>query len=89
VGSDLSSFRANCELDGECVADYDPREGILNANFGSGDVAAGCTAAMMAVFEGTGHLAILNCGDSRTIVLDVEGKLVFQSDNHKPEKEVE
>ena len=83
------AYRANCEMEGECVAEYDPREGILNANFGSDDVAAGCTAAIMALDKGTGHLAVLNCGDSRSILLNANGELVFQSEDHKPEKELE
>ena len=33
-----NTYRSGCDLNGECVADYDPREGILFAETGSKDL---------------------------------------------------
>ena len=73
------TYRDGCSLYGECVADYDPREGILLASTGSKDLVAGTTAAVAVLStspDGTDELSILNCGDSRVLVV---GKLIETS----------
>lgn len=55
--------------DDTCVADYDPREGILMANTGSKDLIAGTTASMLAIDEKLGKVTALNCGDSRSLII--------------------
>jgi len=67
------SYREGCSLLGSgCLAEYDPREGILYASTGSKDLIPGCTATVSALrfdTEGTvSDLVVLNCGDSRTLV---------------------
>ena len=57
---------------GECVADYDPVEGVILASTGSEDLIAGTTAvaAVMSVgTDGGDELIILNCGDSRALLV--------------------
>ena len=84
-------YRSECGLDnGECrVADYDAAEGILDANTGSSQVVAGTTANLVALDKATGRLALLNCGDSRSVVLNQKGDIVFESVDHKPSRELE
>jgi serine/threonine protein phosphatase PrpC len=38
-----NAYRLACANEDECIAEYDPREGILMANTGSADTAAGTT----------------------------------------------
>lgn len=83
------SYRTSCQSTTECVAEYDPKEGILMANTGSQTAVAGTTAMVFALDQATNQLAALNCGDSRGIVLDSDGQLLYQSVDHKPESEVE
>ena len=84
------SYRSSCQsIETECVAEYDPKEGILMANTGSQTAVAGTTAMVFALDQTTNQLAALNCGDSRGIVLDGAGQLLFQSVDHKPESEIE
>ena len=71
-----------------CIADYDDREGILDANTGADDLVAGTTATVAALDESNGKISILNCGDSRTLLVDKDGKLAFQSTDHTPEQEM-
>ena len=82
-------YQRQCTNEEECVADYDPREGILMANTGSEDLVAGTTASVMALDEKTGRLTILNCGDSRSVVVGKDGSVAFVTQDHKPEFEVE
>jgi serine/threonine protein phosphatase PrpC len=82
------AYWASCEAD-ECSADYDPREGILNANTASDDAVAGTTTSVFALDHETGELLAMNCGDSRTIVIDAQGSIMFQTMDHKPEYEIE
>ena len=68
------SYREGCSLLGAgCVADYDAREGILYASTGSKDLTPGSTATASAFrFNSEGavsDLVVLNCGDSRTLVV--------------------
>jgi len=81
------SYRQQCAKEDECVADYDPREGILMANTGSKDLVAGTTASIMALDEKTGKLTILNCGDSRSMVINSKGKAQFVTKDHTPQTE--
>ena len=87
-------YRGQCSdgSDGEdvgCrVADYDSVEGVLDATTGSSDLVAGTTANLAALDKSTGQVALLNCGDSRSLVLDGT-TIVFESVDHKPERELE
>jgi serine/threonine protein phosphatase PrpC len=84
------SYRSSCQSTAtECVAEYDAKEGILMANTGSQTAVAGTTATVFALDQTTNQLAVLNCGDSRGIVLDGDGRLLYQSVDHKPESEME
>ena len=80
------TYRHGC-LEEECVADYDPMEGILQANTGSTDLVAGTTASLVAVQEGT--MTVLNCGDSRSLLIGSDGKLLFVTQDHTPDAEME
>jgi serine/threonine protein phosphatase PrpC len=84
------SYRSYCKIsDVECVAEYDPREGILQANTGSQTAVAGTTAMIFAFDKQTNQLAALNCGDCRGIVINANGELIFQTIDHTPESEIE
>jgi serine/threonine protein phosphatase PrpC len=83
------SYRLACTNEDECIADYDSREGILMANTGSSDTAAGTTTCVVALEKKTSRLAMLNCGDSRGLVIDSKGGLVFKTYDHKPDRETE
>jgi len=67
------AYRDGCSLYGsECVAGYDPQEGILYASTGATDLIAGTTATVAIASldpEDTSELVVLNCGDSRTLVV--------------------
>ena len=84
------AYRSVCLLGGEteCVADYDPREGTLMAYTGGRDAVAGTTASLLALDPATGHLVTLNCGDSRSIVINGSGQVQFQTRDHTPETEM-
>jgi len=73
----------------DCVANYDALEGKLDANTGAGDLEAGTTASVAALDECTGKVCFLNCGDSRSLLFDNEGKVVFQTTDHTPKNENE
>ena len=67
-----STYRDGCDAEGTCVADYDPSEGVVLAGTGSADLVAGstATAAVLSTAEdGADALTVLNCGDSRTLVV--------------------
>ena len=89
------SYRKGCdELGEQCVADYDPREGILLASTGSKDMTAGTTASM-SIFD-EDELIVLNCGDSRTLLVGPpanndnddnngsESAILFATRDHSP-----
>ena len=83
------SYHNGCISGEECVADYDPREGMLMANTGSVDAIAGTTACLLALDKQTSDLALLNCGDSRGVVVHSNGKVHFQTTDHTPEYDAE
>lgn len=82
-------YQQACESDAPCIADYDAMEGTLDANTGANDLVAGTTASVMALDESNGRISILNCGDSRTLMIDKGGKLLFETKDHTPEQEME
>lgn len=67
------TYRLGCEEEeGECIAEYDPVHGIIRAGTGSKDMVSGttCVTAVMSISkEGANALTILNCGDSRALLL--------------------
>lgn len=81
-------YQNACESDGECVAIYDEREGTLDANTGAIDLSAGTTATVAALDESNGKISFLNCGDSRTLLIDKEAKVAFETTDHTPEQEM-
>ena len=81
-------YQQACASETECVANYNEREGTLDANTGADDLIAGTTATVAALDESTGKISFLNCGDSRTLLIDKEGKVVFQTKDHTPEQEM-
>jgi len=80
-------YQEQCTDPDLCVADYDPRLGALMANTGSEDLVAGTTASVMALDEKTGKLTVLNCGDSRTMVVNSQGRVQFTTKDHTPQTE--
>lgn len=92
-----TTYRDICE-NGECVVDYDPTEGILYAETGSKDLIAGTTATLAAISlspSGTSEMTVLNCGDSRTLVVGEvkdnpsESVVAFVTRDHSPDDELE
>ncbi len=67
------AYREGCSLYGSgCVAGYDAQEGILYASTGATDLIAGTTATVAVASldpEDASELVVLNCGDSRTLVV--------------------
>lgn len=69
------SYRSDCVLDDEngCIAKFDAREGTLDADISSKDLVAGSTATIAAIEvdkDGiVSNLVILNCGDSRSLMI--------------------
>jgi serine/threonine protein phosphatase PrpC/serine/threonine protein kinase len=82
-----STYRDGCEELGECLAEYDAREGVLLASTGTKDLVAGTTASMVVVQES--DITLLNCGDSRSLLIGNDGKIVFATLDHSPEVEIE
>lgn len=91
------TYRSLCE-NGECVVDYDPTEGILFAETGSKDLIAGTTATLAAISlgpSGASEMTILNCGDSRTLLVGEnkdnpdDSMVAFVTRDHSPDDEVE
>ena len=81
------SYRKGCdELGEQCVADYDPREGILLASTGSKDMTAGTTASM-SIFD-EDELIVLNCGDSRTLLVGSNTPPSASNNNGKSESTI-
>lgn len=79
------TYRSRCISGEECAADYNPRDGFLMANTGSVDAIAGSTTCLMAIDAQTSQMSCLNCGDSRGLVVDAEGQLVYVTKDHTPE----
>lgn len=65
------TYQDGCSIYGECVAEYDPREGVLLAGTGAKDLIAGTTASVAALSMDSDNdeLVVLNCGDSRTLLV--------------------
>ena len=82
-------YQNACSSETVCIADYDAREGTLDANTGAVDLVAGTTASLAALDESNGNIFVLNCGDSRTIVVSKDGKVKYQSIDHSPEQEMD
>lgn len=82
------SYRKKCESN-TCVADYDEKEGVLDAQTSGEDIAAGSTTSIIALDENNGEITILNCGDSRSLIVDKERNLLFQTTDHSPQAETE
>ena len=82
------SYRRSCEEE-SCTADYDPMEGRLQAFTGSNNVVAGTTAVMIAYDAQERQLSVLNCGDSRGVVVNKEGEIVFATQDHSPGTELQ
>jgi serine/threonine protein phosphatase PrpC/serine/threonine protein kinase len=80
-------YKQQCMKEGECIAEYDPREGILQADTGSEDLTAGTTCSLMALDETSSELTLLNCGDSRSLVVSEKGKVNFATLDHTPQSE--
>jgi len=85
----IQNYEQACDADSSCAAEYDPREGTLDANTGAEDLVAGTTATVAALDESNGKITILNCGDSRTLLIDKKGAVQFESMDHTPEREME
>lgn len=92
------TYRNGCDDLETCVADYDPREGIILAAQGASDVIAGSTATVAVLFSegGADELSVLNCGDSRTLVIgkprggsSKDSVVHFSTRDHSPSCEIE
>eukprot|EP00985_Skeletonema_marinoi_P028189 scaffold24278_cov150-Skeletonema_marinoi.AAC.3 len=93
------TYRDGCDKLETCVADYDPREGIILASMGANDVIAGSTATMAVLSvseDGADELSVLNCGDSRTLAIgkprggsSKDSVVHFSTRDHSPSCEVE
>eukprot|EP00540_Astrosyne_radiata_P006569 CAMPEP_0116832662 /NCGR_PEP_ID=MMETSP0418-20121206/6014_1 /TAXON_ID=1158023 /ORGANISM="Astrosyne radiata, Strain 13vi08-1A" /LENGTH=864 /DNA_ID=CAMNT_0004462043 /DNA_START=501 /DNA_END=3095 /DNA_ORIENTATION=- len=83
------SYRNSCEAeeDEDCMAEYDPVEGIIQARTGSAEVVAGTTASL-AMVSGE-DITVLNCGDSRTLYVTNKSGLQFVTTDHDPEHEMD
>ena len=88
--STCNAYRGKCDeaLD-QCVAEYDPAEGVLVADTGSTDAVAGSTSCIAAVDITQGCITFLNCGDSRALMVDKKSQILFRTTDHKPANEVE
>ena len=76
------AYRLQCSDDDSCSADYDPNEGTLDANTGSQGLVAGTTSSFWGLDEATGSLTFLNCGDSRSILVENSGEIKFETSDH-------
>ena len=92
------AYREGCSIHGGCVAEYDTREGILFARTGAKDLIAGTTATLITMSlasEQNDELVIMNCGDSRALVvgyLDENPKssvIHFVTRDHSPSDKIE
>lgn len=95
-----NTYRQGCDDEGGlCIADYDPREGIVIAGTGASDVVAGSTVAMSCLSvaeDGADVLNVLNCGDSRTLAFgrprggsSKDSYVHFSTRDHSPSCELE
>lgn len=81
------SYRVSCISGEDCSATYDEREGVLMAYTGGKDADAGSTGIVVAVDQQATQVAIVNCGDSRAVVIDKQGIIRFETVDHTPERE--
>jgi serine/threonine protein phosphatase PrpC len=81
-------YKFDCRQE-SCTAEYDPREGVLLANTGSAEDVAGTTATFLAVEVQSSSLAVLNCGDSRAVVVRPDSTVIFQTADHSPGEELQ
>jgi len=81
------AYQQQCMSEGECIAEYDPTEGILQADTSSEDLTAGTTCSLLALDETSSELTLLNCGDSRSLVISDKGKVQFATLDHTPQSE--
>jgi len=82
-----STYRDGCEELGECLAEYDPKEGILLASTGAKDLIAGTTASIVVIQDS--DITLLNCGDSRSLLIGNDATIKFATQDHSPEIEME
>jgi serine/threonine protein phosphatase PrpC len=83
------AYRASCSSSEDCTAVYDEREGVLMAYTGGKDAVAGSTGIVVSVDQQVGQVAIVNCGDSRALVIDKQGSIHFETVDHTPEREMD
>lgn len=93
------TYRQGCDDEGLCIADYDPREGIVIAGTGASDLVAGSTVSMSCLSvgeDGADVLNVLNCGDSRTLAVGrprggspKDSVVHFSTRDHSPSCELE
>jgi serine/threonine protein phosphatase PrpC len=83
------NYRQSCEDDASCSAEFDPLEGVLQAFTGGENAVAGTTAVIMALDMQSSIVSVLNCGDSRGIIVDKTGKVRFVTNDHSPGTETE
>lgn len=83
------SYRVSCSSGEDCTAVYNEIEGTLMAYTGGKDAVAGSTGTIVVLDQQAGQVALLNCGDSRSIVLDRDGKILFESVDHTPQTEMD
>ena len=93
------TYRDGCDAEGLCTADYDPREGIVVAGTAATDLIAGstvATAVLSVTEEGADIVNVLNCGDSRTLVVgrprggsSKDSVVHFSTRDHSPSCEIE
>mmetsp|Transcript_21889 Transcript_21889/g.62792 ORF Transcript_21889/g.62792 Transcript_21889/m.62792 type:complete len:982 (+) Transcript_21889:123-3068(+) len=93
------TYRDGCDAEGLCTADYDPREGIVVAGTAATDLIAGstvATAVLSVTEDGADVLNVLNCGDSRTLVVGrprggspKDSVVYFSTRDHSPSCEIE
>jgi serine/threonine protein phosphatase PrpC len=57
------------------------------AETASKDLTAGTSCSIFALDETTSDLTVLNCGDSRRVVVEADGSVRFASQDHKPQFE--
>jgi serine/threonine protein phosphatase PrpC len=81
------TYQTSCISGDECVADYDPREGLLMANTGSLNAIAGTTTTIFCLDKRTSQSAMLHCGDSRGLIIRPDGSLAFETTDHTPESD--
>jgi protein phosphatase 2C len=81
-------YKFECRQE-SCTAEYDPREGVLLANTGSAEDVAGTTATLLAVETESSSLTLLNCGDSRAVVVRPDSTVTFQTADHSPGEELQ